>query len=250
MDELERMESARYGSFELKHAVGTNLMLGLLASVIIHSLVIVPPYLAWRIGGRWAMGKAPAVVLQLPPDDIFRLFPQHQTPPQLAAPLPPSAGRAVRPVAVPEEPQDATQPQVPTGDELARLHGAIPVPGDGSLNGPLVIAEPPTEEEIPPPDIYRAVEVQPVPLPDFMIRPQYPELARMAGVAGRVVVKVYVDKNGNVRDWVVLSVHPQGLGFEEEVLKVVPKWKFTPAIQGGNPIGVWVSVPFRFSLKR
>jgi TonB family protein len=189
MDELERMESARYGSFELKHAVGTNLMLGLLASVIIHSLVIVPPYLAWRIGGRWAMGKAPAVVLQLPPDDIFRLFPQHQTPPQLAAPL-------------------------------------------------------------PPPDIYRAVEVQPVPLPDFMIRPQYPELARMAGVAGRVVVKVYVDKNGNVRDWVVLSVHPQGLGFEEEVLKVVPKWKFTPAIQGGNPIGVWVSVPFRFSLKR
>jgi outer membrane biosynthesis protein TonB len=46
-----------------------------------------------------------------------------------------------------------------------------------------------------------------------------------------------------------VQASPSDLGFEDEVLKVVPKWKFTPAVQQGRAVGVWVAIPFKFVCK-
>jgi len=39
------------------------------------------------------------------------------------------------------------------------------------------------------------------------------------------------------------------LGFEEEAVKAVLQWKFTPALQRENPVGVWVAQQIRFEVK-
>jgi outer membrane biosynthesis protein TonB len=44
-------------------------------------------------------------------------------------------------------------------------------------------------------------------------------------------------------------VKPENLGFEKEVEKIIDKWRFTPAIQQGNPVGVWIAIPFTFKVK-
>jgi protein TonB len=92
-------------------------------------------------------------------------------------------------------------------------------------------------------------EIAPQPLPDFSPQPAFPEMAQKAGVSGKVVVQVYVDKDGTVKRWQIVQAKPEDLGFEEEVEKVIQKWKFTPAIQQGNPVGVWIAIPFNFKVK-
>jgi TonB family protein len=68
-------------------------------------------------------------------------------------------------------------------------------------------------------------------------------------VKGKVVIKVFVDKKGDVRKWEIMKATPPGLGFEEEAIKAIQKWKFTPAIQQNSPVGVWVAIPINFEFK-
>ncbi|MBK8130044.1 MAG: energy transducer TonB [bacterium] len=52
-----------------------------------------------------------------------------------------------------------------------------------------------------------------------------------------------------MKKWRIVQAKPPDLGFEQEVEKVLPKWKFTPAIQQGNPVGVWIAIPFNFKVQ-
>jgi len=75
---------------------------------------------------------------------------------------------------------------------------------------------------------------------------RYPEIARQSGMEGRVVAKVLVGTDGSV-------VKVGGISgpdiFRDEVSDKVMGLKFTPALQGGQPVKCWVSVPFYFKLK-
>lgn len=76
----------------------------------------------------------------------------------------------------------------------------------------------------------------------------YPELAKRAGVEGKVVLSFVVDKNGNVYDArVAKSI---GAGCDEEalrVLKMMPQW--TPGKQNGKPILTRIIIPVVFRLR-
>lgn len=98
--------------------------------------------------------------------------------------------------------------------------------------------------DIPDPRVFTPYEIAPKPI--FNPQPEYPDKAKRDGVKGKVFIQIYVDENGDVREWEIVKVLPEGLGFEEEVIRVVQKWKFTPAIQNGKPVGVWIAIPFNF----
>lgn len=88
------------------------------------------------------------------------------------------------------------------------------------------------------------VEARPFP---SNLQPVFPETAQNAGITtGKVIVQVYVDKEGEVKKWQIAEVNPKGLGFEEEVEKRIPYWRFSPALKGGKPVGVWVKFNFYF----
>jgi protein TonB len=76
---------------------------------------------------------------------------------------------------------------------------------------------------------------------------RYPEIARSTGIEGRITVKVLVGPDGSVVS--VGGVSGQNAEvFKDEVSSKVMNLQFTPALQQGQPVRCWVSVPFNFKL--
>lgn len=106
------------------------------------------------------------------------------------------------------------------------------------------------EEEDAEPVFFVAVEQQPEPiggLEGIQKRIVYPEIAKRAGVQGRVFVKAFVDENGNVVKVELLK--GIGAGCDEAAMEAVKNTKFTPGRQRGKPVKVQVSIPIVFRLQ-
>lgn len=78
------------------------------------------------------------------------------------------------------------------------------------------------------------------------VNPVYPERAKKLGIAGYVKVYMVIDVHGNVTGANVLSVEPQGYGFEGEALKAIRAWKFEPAKLGNYPVAQKATKEFKF----
>ncbi|MCB2203709.1 energy transducer TonB [bacterium] len=76
---------------------------------------------------------------------------------------------------------------------------------------------------------------------------EYPPLARRAGVQGKVVLRVLLDKTGNVEKAEVLQ--SLGGGCDEAAIEAVRRVKFTPGLQRDKPVRVWITVPINFRLQ-
>jgi len=77
-------------------------------------------------------------------------------------------------------------------------------------------------------------------------RIQYPEIARRAGIQGKVYILAYIDEKGNVTNARVIK--GIGGGCDETALNAVKNSKFIPGEQRGKPVKVQVSVPITFRL--
>lgn len=75
---------------------------------------------------------------------------------------------------------------------------------------------------------------------------RYPQLARRAGIEGRVTVKFIVNEQGEVEDPEV--IRGIGGGLDEEALRVISEAKFKPGYQRGRPVRVQYSIPVVFRL--
>lgn len=133
-------------------------------------------------------------------------------------------------------------------ESLAREQGQeidiSQLPQDFSLDQKVEVKK----EEEPNIDEFIPVEKEPyIDLADLQRRIVYPEMARKAGIEGSVVVRVLVDKNGKPKKAVVQSSDSQLL--DQAAIDAVLKSTFTPAIQNGQPIMCWVSIPIRFKLR-
>lgn len=76
---------------------------------------------------------------------------------------------------------------------------------------------------------------------------QYPDVARLIGINGKVVVSFIIDTAGRVTN--VMPVNCIGAGCEAEAARVLensPQW--LPGIQNGRPVRVQFSVPINFSV--
>jgi protein TonB len=74
----------------------------------------------------------------------------------------------------------------------------------------------------------------------------YPEIAKRAGVQGRVYIKAFVDEKGNViKTEIIKGI---GAGCDEAAITAVMKTKFKPGKQRGKPVRVQVSIPILFKL--
>jgi protein TonB len=100
-------------------------------------------------------------------------------------------------------------------------------------------------EERPDPAIFRVVEVEPRLLERPL--PVYPVLAREARIEGTAIVRALVGRDGKVKEVLVArSAHDL---LDRAAAEATRSYVFTPALQGGRPVAVWVSIPFRFTLR-
>jgi len=77
---------------------------------------------------------------------------------------------------------------------------------------------------------------------------KYPEMAKRAGIEGRVIAQFIVGKNGEISG--ITIVKSVSADCDEEairVLKSMPAWK--PGRQNGLPVSVKMSVPINFRLR-
>lgn len=81
------------------------------------------------------------------------------------------------------------------------------------------------------------------------VKPEYPGSARAKGIEGKVVVRVLVDKAGEVETAEVYA--PSGAGtLDEAAVKAAKKWEFAPARDNlGKNMSCFVLVPISFNLR-
>lgn len=100
----------------------------------------------------------------------------------------------------------------------------------------------------PSPDETISVNKQPyVDNSQIMGKLVYPELAKKAGLEGKVVLRVLVRRNGTVKKYLVEKSDSEL--FNKSAGDAVMKTQFLPALQNGKPVACWLSVPISFKLR-
>ena len=97
-------------------------------------------------------------------------------------------------------------------------------------------------------DIQSVPYVESLPVPLLRVKPIYPDLARQALVDGTVLVHVLVGRDGRVRE-VRLDSREHVPMLDTAALEAARQWTFEPARMNGHSVAVWVSLPFKFSLR-
>lgn len=146
------------------------------------------------------------------------------------------------PKAPPKVPDSIDEKQIVT----TQISSTLDVKEKEEISAPL-----PEEviEENEEPTYFVAVEEMPQPIGGLQAIQkliQYPEIAKRAGIQGKVFVKAFIDENGNVISAEV--VKGIGGGCDEAALDAIFKTKFTPGKQRGKPVKVQVTVSVLFQL--
>jgi protein TonB len=76
----------------------------------------------------------------------------------------------------------------------------------------------------------------------------YPQIGRLAGIEGVVILHLKIDENGTVQDIRVIKSLGSG-DFVDAASKAVRAVKWNPAKQRERPVTVWYSVPIEFTLR-
>lgn len=152
-----------------------------------------------------------------------------------------------------ERPPPPPRPPVPVevpNDEVME-DNIIDLNSELDLDSPLDMPPPPKqEEEDDEEDFFVVVENMPEligGLAGLQQNVRYPEMARKAGIEGRVIIQFIVNENGKVEDPRV--VRGIGGGCDEEALRAVQKAEFQPGRQRGQPVRVQYSLPIVFRLQ-
>ena len=230
----------QYGAGELRSATGRFWMLGLAISVTIHLAVVsvgsklavetgeprpsIPP----PRGGLTGVNVDPGIKIAGTGPELHAGRSVRHNAPGRAMPVPVPT-RAVEPEA---------EAQEPTGSASEPGEGGADEPGTGGFVGRG------TDEDVPPEPF---VPVEKDPQIVRSVLPQYPPLALRAGLEGRVVAKLWVDRNGRVKQVVILKSTNEL--FNAAAVEAGMQFLFTPAYTNRGPVAVWVSVPFRFNLR-
>ncbi|MBU8922858.1 MAG: energy transducer TonB [Bacteroidales bacterium] len=98
------------------------------------------------------------------------------------------------------------------------------------------------QETVP---VYYAFDKSPVLIRS--VRPEYPELARLAGVEGDVLIKALLGTDGKVISAVIIHSSVTSV-LERAAIAAVMQFLFEPARQGVVPVQASIAVPVSFRL--
>jgi protein TonB len=152
----------------------------------------------------------------------------------------------------PPEPEEKKEPEPPPPPEPDDFKPDLIKPQLSSLLGADIggiaidlggMRDDSFEQEI----VFEAYELDQPPQPVVKTPPAYPYRAREQGIEGVVQIRFLVRADGSVGQVLIVDARPEGV-FEQEVLKAVPQWKFTPGKVGGQAVTAWVVTAVQFKL--
>jgi protein TonB len=115
----------------------------------------------------------------------------------------------------------------------------------GTIITPITVAEP-EEEYLPMHRVSNPPQFDANAIKNEII---YPPIALRSGIEGRVILELFVDRTGTVRDIKILQENPEGRGFGEAAIKVFSGRKGKPALANGEPVSARYRWPVTFTIK-
>ena len=169
---------------------------------------------------------------------------------------------ATPPKITPSPPPPPTPPVRRPRPPEPRLITAAPTPA-----APAPFVAPPPPEPVPPEPAPAAVAAPvasvaspPAPAPPRNLsasavqyleplRVEYPRLSKRLGETGMVMLRVFIDEAGRVRDALVIrtSGHPR---LDDAAMAAVQKARFKPPSENGQAVSGYAQVPVDFQLER
>jgi periplasmic protein TonB len=229
----------RYGATELKQVYQRYFSIALGIAIVIHAVIIGGYYLIEVLNQE----EPPTRMVHImkysdlgPPPSIQST----NMPPPVAVSAPVSKPTVGAPVPVPDA-EVSPEQTIATQTEMSQQVAPV-VEGSGSEEVSIE-QDIKIEDEGPPADF---VPYEKEPQIVKKVEPKYPDLAMRAGLEGKVIVKIWVDKEGKVKQVVVLKSDAEI--FNEPSVEAAKQFVFTPAYMNNGPVAVWVSFPFRFKL--
>ncbi|MGD0338535.1 MAG: energy transducer TonB [Bacteroidota bacterium] len=230
-----------YGAFELKALYKKHLSFGLIFSVSMLLIGIAVYFVVTKVNEEEETIPVVRIINYTelgPPPSIA------QAPAQVAVNAPVARPTVGVPVPVPDAEVSPDQ-TISTQAELSRQQAPAVEQGGGGGTEIQIKEDIKVEDE---PDINAFIPVEKYPSPVKTVQPTYPEIAKRAGVEGKVYVKALIDKEGKVKKAVIYKSDAEV--FNQSSLDATYQWIFTPAIMNNGPVSVWVVVPYNFQLKK
>jgi protein TonB len=165
-------------------------------------------------------------------------------------PPPPMPNQEVKPTPATDEPVKpvfgVTQDSVVAGESPV----AVPV-GNTLMTKDRTLAKsppPPLPPAPPPSPTFEPVDDESVAeFPEAYVKPEpeYPEIAKRMGIGGKVLVRMGIDRKGNIKSVRVLE--KAGYGMDEAAVKAAWRHRFKPARRpDGEPVDFVITYSFSF----
>lgn len=151
-----------------------------------------------------------------------------------------------RRAAQPERPTEpiASESEELTGDETID-------PTDPSLWGVIEAPPPPPPPDEDEPMPFFPHDEEPIPIGGYaaiIANLEYPDMAKKAGVEGRVIVGVLIDNQGRVAETRILKSLPAECN--QAAIDAIKSVRWKPAKQRDRAVKVWISISVDFQLKK
>lgn len=245
-------KNKEYGAYKLRQSYRTYLSFAMWMAVLILFLATTGPTIYRMMNPEDVSAKKTRKVIitdLAPPPSIGeeKKIEELEAPPPLKSTI-----KFTPPVVKPDE--QVKDEYVPTVDELKEVNPGLATQQgvEGGIDYSLIETEEKVVEEKKEeaPTFFVAVEEMPEPIggiEGIQSKIVYPEIAKRAGVEGKVYVLAFVDENGTVRDAKIIK--GIGAGCDEAALQAVLATRFKPGKQRGKPVNVQVSIPIVFKLQ-
>jgi protein TonB len=228
-----------YGAFALKARYQQNLMLSQLLVIGMISVALVLSVLWPRdrvISIRIEPQRPDSIIVRIDrPPTIVR------TDPTTGPRKPPDEIRSfIIPDPVPDD--EAVDTSIFSRDDLRGMYGAdSPGLDDGGIDS----IDTSRSEYIPESNEFIICEIPPEMIKS--VSPDYPELAKKAGLEGNVTIRALLDTSGIVRK-VLIAKSSEVAMLDAAAERAAWKCRYKPGIQSGRPIWVWVTYSVAFKL--
>ena len=244
-------KNKEYGAYKLRKAYKKYVSTAMWIAIFIVILVTTGPTIYNMVFPEPVVETRKKIIqvtqLQQPPSiGDQKPVEQIEAPPPLKSTI-----KFTPPVVKPDE--QVKDEYIPTVDELKKEEPGVKTE-EGSSTGVdyslIETEEKVVEEKNVAPTYFVAVEEMPEPvggIKGIQEKIVYPEIAKRAGIEGKVYILAFVDENGNVTKAQVLK--GIGAGCDEAARDAVLATKFKPGKQRGTPVKVQVSIPIVFKLQ-
>ncbi|MGQ9618622.1 MAG: TonB family protein [Candidatus Aminicenantia bacterium] len=95
-------------------------------------------------------------------------------------------------------------------------------------------------------DLVNINEVDVKPSPVKKVQPRLTLAVQRANAHGEILLKVLISESGDVLNVSIIKGVSKTFGMNEEALRAVKQWKFSPAIKSGKRVRVWMLVLLKF----